>query len=160
MGSEKKSVIKFRPLAPVELNALEKARDCIKPMCDLFRMVHGADWSPASLGEDGEMRRRFFELEQILKELPALKDASEKTEEKKPEGRKPLFEPHEKLNLRDGYTDHDRERIKTLTIQMVESRVMKGEVDAEDPVALKKAVMEAGKMMRSAYNAALEYVSG
>lgn len=181
MGSER---IKVRPLTPNERTALEKAQALVKPMCDLFRMVSSVDWSPATLGEDGEMRRRYFELEELLKTLPCLTPMPElvigrngvETKESRaardtvsavrrgdilpPPVRKPLFAEHEKMKLGDGYSEHDKDRIKSITAQLVEGRVLKGELNPEDDAALKKAVMEAGHTARQVYNAALEYVAG
>lgn len=160
----KKSVIKFRPLAPAEQRLLEEARDVIKPMCDLLRMVDG--WPVATLQgetdehEDGEMRRRFFELEKTLANLPSLKEAAKaEKEDPDPKFRQPLFTEAEKMKLH-GYTENDKNQIRAITARLVEGRVLKGEVNPDDPESLKAAIKEAAHVAKSAYNAALEFVSG
>jgi hypothetical protein len=175
--------IKVRPLTPNERTALEQAQAVVKPMCDLFRMVSQQDWSPATLGADGELRKRFFELEERLKTLPCLipmpdikigRNGVETKESRQaretvsavrrgdvpPPVRKPLFAEHEKMRLGDGYSDHDKERIRTLASRFVEGRVLKGEVNPENDVELKAAVKKAGLEALQAYNAALEFLSG
>lgn len=72
---------------------------------------------------------------------------------------KPMFEPHERLYL-GGYSPAEKNRIREITIALVTSRVEKGEVNPDNPVELKAAIIEAGHTARSAYNAALEYLSG
>lgn len=161
----KKSVIKFRPLAPAEQALLEQAREVIKPMCDLLRMVDG--WPVATLlagddeNEDGEMRRRFFELEKTLLALPSMQERkeAEKQEDPDPKFRKPLFTEAEKMKLH-GYTENDKNQIRAITARLVEGQVLKGEVNPDDPESLKKAIKEAAHVAKSAYNAALEFVSG
>lgn len=75
--------------------------------------------------------------------------------------RKPLFAPEERLRLRDrGYSEEDVAKIVRLTRALVESQVLKGEVDPDNPADLKDAVKIAGRQALSAYNAALEYLSG
>lgn len=159
--------VKVRPLAPAEQKTMELARAAIKPMCDLFRMVPQEDWSPASLGTDGEMRRRFFEAEEALNRLfgtlPFEEALNAKATAKAIEApaRKPLFAENERMKLGErGYSKDDIERIRVLASRFVEGRVLKGEVDPENDVELKAAVKKAGLEALQAYNAALEFVSG
>ena len=149
--------VKVRPLAPAEAKAVELARKAISPMCDLFRMVPQEDWSPASLGTDGEMRKRFFEAEEALKRLEATLPPKAGA----PEARKSLFAPEERMKLGErGYTKDDIDRIRVLASRFVEGRVLKGEVNPENDAELKAAVKKAGLEALQAYNAALEFVSG
>jgi hypothetical protein len=136
---------------------MELARNAIKPMCDLFRMVPQEDWSPAALGTDGEMRKRFFEAEEALfRTLP-----SEKAKASEVPARKPLFAKNERLKLGErGYSKEDIEKIRTITSRIVEGRILKNEVDPENDEELKAAVKQAGHDALQAYNAALEFVSG
>lgn len=182
----KSTTIKVRCLAPPEQEALEKSLVVVKPMCDLFRMVPQEDWSPATLGADGEMRERFFALEKLLQKLPSLvpipaivigRNGVETKESRTardaaslarkpwagngpPPIRVPLFEEHEKMKLGDGYSEHDKERIRAITAQLVEGKVIKGELNPKDTEALKKAVKECAQIAKSTYNAALEYLCG
>lgn len=160
--------VKVRPLAPAEQKALELAKAAIKPMCDLFRMVPREDWSPATLGTDGEMRRRFFEAEEALNRLlgtlpfeeALTAKATAKALEPAP-ARKPLFAENERMKLGErGYSKDDIERIRVLASRFVEGRVLKGEVNPENDAELKAAVKKAGLEALQAYNAALEFVSG
>ena len=59
-------------------------------------------------------------------------------------------------------TDQERrrERIIQITCQLVESMVLKGELDPDDDEALKKATRAAANTARAAYNAAEEYLCG
>lgn len=75
--------------------------------------------------------------------------------------RKSLFAEHERMHLgQRGYSPDDVARVRRLAIALVESRVAKGEVDADVDSELKEAVKQAGQEALSAYNAALEYMSG
>lgn len=182
--------VKVRPLAPAEAKAMELARNAIKPMCDLFRMVPQEDWSPATLGADGEMRRRFFEAEEALKRLEATlpktlvhkpgcpeifaqygdKDCHCKAKTRaagEPIGRDPdpprksLFAENERMHLGSrGYSESDIRQIRSIAARLVEGRVLKGEVDPEKDDELKAAVKQAGRDALQAFNAAVEYVSG
>lgn len=157
--------VKFRPLSPVERSALFETRDLVKAMCDLLRMVPG--WPVATLQresdeqDEGAMRRRFFELEVALSTLPVF--ASEnalalpppvKTE------RAPLFAEHERYKLGSHYSEHDKTRIRAITAQLVESLVLKGELDPENPEDLKKAIKDAAHIAVTTYNATLEFLAG
>jgi hypothetical protein len=159
--------VKVRPLAPAEAKALELAKAAVKPMCDLFRMVPQEDWSPATLGTDGEMRKRFFEAEEALNRLFGTLPFEEALTAKSTakaldvQGRKPLFAENERMRLGErGYSKEDIERIRVLASRFVEGRVLKGEVNPENDAELKAAVKKAGQEALQAYNAALEFVSG
>jgi uncharacterized membrane protein len=54
----------------------------------------------------------------------------------------------------------DRKRIVEIAVAIVEGQVAKGEVDADDFEALKRATRQAVRDARGAYYAALEYLSG
>lgn len=58
------------------------------------------------------------------------------------------------------WSEDDLRKIRAIACRIVEGRVVKGEVDMDDPEALKRAVIEAGRDAKSAYAAALEYLSG
>lgn len=156
VGMDKKPVIKVRPLTPNEQTALEKTQAVVKPMCDLLRMVPGRDLGACLTltADDGEMRSRFFELEKLLAALPTLGGTAPTSE------RKPLFAEHEKMKLGSGYSADDRQRIINLTSNIVESRVLKGEVNPDDPESLKAAVKDAAHLAKSAYNATMEFLAG
>lgn len=148
--------VKVRPLAPAEARVLELARNAIKPMCDLFRMVPQEDWSPATLGIDGEMRKRFFKAEVALETLDA---SIPKTSTELP--KKSLFPENERMHLGErGYSKEDIEKIRAITSRLVEGRVLKGEVDPANDGELKAAIKQAGHDALQAYNAALEYLAG
>ncbi len=53
-----------------------------------------------------------------------------------------------------------RERVRSITMQIVTYRVAKGEVDPEDEEALRAAVREAAQLALEAYRAAEEFVLG
>ena len=73
----------------------------------------------------------------------------------------PLWAAHERMKLGDGYSEHDKKRIREITIQLVEGMVRTGELkDPEDRQALKKAVERCARDARQAYNAALEFLCG
>jgi hypothetical protein len=83
-----------------------------------------------------------------------------KTPKAAPVSTGPLWAEHEKMKLGDGYSEHDKQRIRTITAQLVEGMVLKGKLDPEDRDALKKAVEQCARDARQVYNAALEYVCG
>jgi len=85
---------------------------------------------------------------------------SKKTKAPKAVPSGPLWEEHEKMKLGDGYSEHDKQRIRVITAQLVEGMVLKGELNPEDRDALKKAVEQCARDARQVYNAALEYVCG
>jgi len=58
-----------------------------------------------------------------------------------------------------GTPEHRRERIKEIAIQIVTSQAAKGEVNVDDDAELERAMKEAGRTAREAYDAALEFVS-
>lgn len=74
---------------------------------------------------------------------------------------KNLFAVNERMHLGErGYSPTQVASIRAIAIQLVESRVKKGEVNPDNDAELKKAVTTAGREALSAYNAALEFVSG
>jgi hypothetical protein len=151
---------KQKTLQAIPARALRLAREAIGPMCDLFRMVPQEDWSPATLGADGELRKRFFEAEAYLKLMEERWTSPESNPVRDPV-RKPLFAENERMRLGErGYTKEDIERIRVLASRFVEGRVLKGEVNPENDAELKAAVKKAGLEALQAYNAALEFVSG
>jgi hypothetical protein len=53
----------------------------------------------------------------------------------------------------------DKERIVAIVVKMVAGMISKGEVDPSDDAALKAAAKKCAPIARSAYYAALEFVS-
>lgn len=87
-----------------------------------------------------------------------MKSKKTKTPKAAPSG--PLWEEHEKMKLGDGYSDHDKNRIRAITVMLVEGMIVKGKLDPDDTVALKKAVEQCARDARQVYNAALEFLCG
>jgi hypothetical protein len=65
-----------------------------------------------------------------------------------------------KITTPPGFTKEDMAKIRAIAVRLVEGLVIKGDLNPEDPVALKKAVLKAGQEAKQVYNAALEYISG
>jgi hypothetical protein len=54
----------------------------------------------------------------------------------------------------------DKRRIAALVVKMVEGKIERGELDPNDDAAIRAAAKEFAPIARSAYFAALEYISG
>lgn len=59
-----------------------------------------------------------------------------------------------------GSPEHRRERIKEIAIQIVTSQAAKGEVNVDDDAELERAMKEAGRTAKEAYDAAIEFTAG
>lgn len=61
---------------------------------------------------------------------------------------------------RAGETEEDRKKIVNIACRLMEGQVLAGKLNPDDPEALKKAAIQAGKDARQAYYAALEFICG
>jgi len=72
--------------------------------------------------------------------------------------KKSFFKPEERMKLGPGYTEDDKKKIQSIATRLVAGQVEAGKLNPEDDEALKKAVMQASRDAKAAYDAAVDFL--